>query len=140
MRDNYEDIRNFIVLHYKATERDDSEFWNYCRNMEIPDALAHAIEMWRAKARTFREGYDLFGVTSWVAVLLGQNIVPDGYDPIADALDPDRIATAMEQMRQAYLNTAQAMPTQRDFLARIMAPPAAPPPPEAAPFDWGAPA
>jgi tryptophan 7-halogenase len=126
LRDKYEDVRNFIVLHYKATERDDSSFWNYCRTMSVPDKLTHAIEMWRAKGRNFREGFDLFGTISWVAVLLGQNIEPDGYDPIADAMDENRIAEAMEAMRAGYLQTAQAMPSQREFLARIMAPEAMP--------------
>jgi tryptophan halogenase len=136
MQLKYEDIRNFIVLHYKATERDDSPFWDYCRTMDVPDGLNDALAMWRAKARTFRDGYDLFGATSWVAVLLGQRILPDGYDPIADSLDEGRIGEAMERYLRGYAETAQAMPTQREFLAQMFAPP---PPPEPAPFDWGAP-
>jgi tryptophan 7-halogenase len=121
MRAKYEDIRNFIILHYNATERDDSSFWNYCRTMAVPDELTRSIEMWRAKARSFREGHDLFGITSWIAVMLGQRILPDGYDPIADAMDETRVGAAMEQMRSGFLQTAQAMPSQREFLARIMA-------------------
>ena len=142
MKDKYEDVRNFIILHYNATERDDSAFWDYCRTMEVPEGLTHTVDLWRAKGRTFREGHDLFGITSWVAVLLGQHIWPDGYDPVADSLDEDRIAAALEQLRQAYRQTADALPTQREFLAQIMAPPppARPPAqPEPAPFDWGAP-
>ncbi|MEZ0242924.1 MAG: tryptophan halogenase, partial [Sphingomonas sp.] len=73
--------------------------------------------------------------TSWVAVLLGQHIWPDGYDPVADSMDENRIAEAMEQMRQGYLATAQAMPTQRDFLAMTLAQQA----PPVAPLDWGTP-
>ncbi|MBO9713436.1 tryptophan halogenase family protein [Sphingomonas sp.] len=120
MREKYEDIRNFIVLHYSATERSDSEFWNYCRTMPVPDTLTEVLELWKAKGRSFREGYDLFGITSWVAVLLGQRIEPEGYDPIADAFDDGRIATAMEEMRQGYFQTAQAMPSQGEFLAQIL--------------------
>ncbi|HYD36784.1 MAG TPA: tryptophan halogenase family protein, partial [Allosphingosinicella sp.] len=56
MQDVYEDVRDFIILHYKATRRDDSDFWNYCRTMEVPDSLAGKIELWRAKGRLFREG------------------------------------------------------------------------------------
>ena len=137
MQAKYEDIRNFIILHFNATVRDDSPYWDYLRTMAVPEGLTAAIEMWRAKGRAFRDGYDLFSVTSWAAVLLGQNIWPDGYDPIADAMDDAKIAEQMERMRQGYLQVAQAMPTQREFLDRINAPPA--PPPAAAPFDWGVP-
>jgi len=136
MQGKYEDIRNFIILHFNATTRDDSPYWDYLRTMEVPAGLTTTVDLWRAKGRSFREGFDLFGVTSWVAVLLGQNIWPDGYDPIADAMDENRIAEQMERMRAAYLQTAQAMPSQRAFLAMI----AAPPPPAASPLDWGVPA
>ena len=136
MKDKYEDIRNFIVLHFNATTRDDSPYWDYLRTMEIPEELAITLDLWRAKGRTFREGFDLFGITSWVAVLLGQNIWPDGHDPIADAMDENRVGEQMERMRQGYLQTAQAMPTQREFLRMIAAPP---PAPATVPFDWGVP-
>ena len=68
MQDVFEDVRDFIILHYKAVRRHDSEFWNYCRTMEVPDSLARKLELWRAKGRLFREGRELFGTASWVAV------------------------------------------------------------------------
>jgi tryptophan 7-halogenase len=126
MKDQMEDIRDFIILHYKATNRDDSEFWNYCRTMSVPDSLAGKMELFRAKGRTFREGFDLFTAASWVAVMLGQNFWPEGYDPIADALDDDKIAAMLEQLRTGYEQTAQAMPSQAEFIARCCAAPASP--------------
>ena len=121
MQDLFEDVRDFIILHYKATKRDDSEFWNRCRTMSIPDSLAHKIELFRAKARLFREGFDLFATTSWVAVFLGQHIVPEDYEPAADALDEDKVAAALEQMRNAYLDTARTLPTHGEFIAHACA-------------------
>src|SRR5215218_5427387 len=70
MQDVYEDARDFIILHYKVTRRDDSPFWNQCRTMTVPDGLARKIELWRAKGRVFREGRELFGTASWAAVML----------------------------------------------------------------------
>ena len=125
IRDLYEDIRDFIVLHYKATKRTDSDFWNHCRTMEIPDTLQHKIDLFRAKGRVFREGYELFGITSWVSVMLGQHIVPDDYEPTADALDEERVARALEEMRVAYLRTAEALPNHAEFVGATSA---APPP------------
>jgi tryptophan halogenase len=130
MQDLFEDVRDFIVLHYSATSRSDSEFWNHCRSMPIPDSLAQKMELWRAKGRIFREGLELFGTTSWVAVMLGQNIVPEDYEPAADALEPDRVAEAMENMRRQYSETAERLPSHGDFIAHTCAArnPAPPPP------------
>jgi tryptophan halogenase len=137
MRDLFEDVRDFVILHYHANDRDDSVFWNQCREMTVPDSLQRKIDLFRAKARVFREGFDLFATTSWVAVMLGQHVVPQEHEPAADALDEDRVSDALEQMRTGYFETAQAMPTHAEFIARCCAArPAAPPEPK--PFDFGA--
>ena len=136
MRDLFEDVRDFIILHYHATTRDDSDFWKQCRAMSIPDGLQHKIDLFRAKARVFREGFDLFATTSWVAVMLGQHIVPEEHEPAADALDEERVSAALEEMRIGYLETAQAMPTQAEFIARACA--ARPAEPALKSFDFGA--
>lgn len=116
MRELFEDIRDFIILHYKATQRDDSDFWRYVRDMDIPDTLKKKMELWRLHGRVFRENAELFTTPSWVAVMLGQNMWPERYDPIADTLDEDKVASAMLQMREAYERTAMQMPTQVEFL------------------------
>jgi tryptophan 7-halogenase len=123
MESAYDGIRDFIILHYKATARDDSEFWNYCRTMSIPDSLAHKIELFRTKGRVFRHDDELFTVPSWVAVMLGQNIVPERYDPIADALDEEKVAAAIEQVRAAFEQTAAQMPSHAQFIAQNCAAP-----------------
>ena len=122
----FEDVRDFIILHYNATNRTDTPFWNMVRTMSVPETLTRKVELFRAKGRSFREGVELFDVTSWVAVLLGQNVVPQGYDPIADALDEDRVAVALEQIRGSYLDTARAMPSHAEFIARCCAAPDVP--------------
>jgi tryptophan halogenase len=116
-----EDIRDFIILHYKVTRRADSEFWNYCRTMDVPDSLAEKIELWRAKGRVFREGCDLFGTPSWAAVLLGQGLVPDEVEPAAAAIDPALVAEALDKMRASYRQMAEHMPTHAEFIARACA-------------------
>ena len=116
-----EDIRDFVILHYHATQRTDSDFWNQCRTMSIPDSLRQKIELFREKGRSFRDGFELFSMPSWVAVMLGQNLWPEGYDPVADALDEDKIAQALEQIRLSYARTAQALPTHAEFIARCCA-------------------
>jgi tryptophan halogenase len=118
-----EDIRDFIILHYKVTRRADSEFWNYCRTMDVPDSLAEKIELWRAKGRVFREGRDLFGTPSWAAVLLGQGMVPEEVEPAAEAMDPALVTEALDKMRASYRQMAEHMPTHAEFIARACAAP-----------------
>ena len=119
MRELFEDVRDFIILHYKATQRDDTEFWRYVRNMDVPDSLARKIELWRLHGRVFRENAELFVADSWIAVMLGQNIWPQSYDAIADSLDPDRVATTMKQMRAAYKDTAEKLPSHEAFIRQL---------------------
>jgi len=116
----FEDVRDFIILHYHATKRDDSEFWNYCRTMTVPDSLTRKMELWRAKGRVFRDDAELFATASWVAVMLGQGVVPEDYEPIVDALDENKVASALEEMREANLRTAERLPFHAEFIAQIL--------------------
>ena len=110
MGDQYAAIRDFIILHYAATRRDDTPFWRHVGTMALPETLIRKLALFREKGRIFRYDDELFTVPSWVAVLLGQGIVPSGYDPIVDALDADRVAGALRQMRRGYAAAAAAMP------------------------------
>ena len=118
MGDAYTSVRDFIILHYHATRRDDSPFWRHVRTMAVPDSLTRKIALFREKARVFRYDDELFGVPSWVQVMLGQNIMPQGYDPVVDALDADRVADALRQMRTGYRRAAEALPGHAEFVAR----------------------
>jgi tryptophan halogenase len=113
-----EDIRDFVVLHYKATHRTDSEFWKMCQAMSLPDSLNNKIEMFRSKGRSFRDGFELFALPSWVAVMFGQDIWPQGYDPMADTLDEAQVNTAMEELRSSYDRAARALPSHAQFIAQ----------------------
>jgi tryptophan halogenase len=118
MQEVFEDVRDFIILHYKATRRQDSDFWNYCRTMDVPDRLESRLELWRSKGRIFREGAELFGTPSWVAVLLGQGIVPEDHEPAADAMDAAQLTDVIDRMRLSYRDTAEQMPSHAEFIAR----------------------
>lgn len=120
----YEQIRDFIILHYHATERTDSEFWNDCRTMAVPDSLQDKMELWRGKARIFREQNDLFTEDSWIAVLMGQRLVPAGFDPLARALAPQQTTQFLRQLRQIIHQTAVGLPSHADFIAHNCAAPA----------------
>jgi tryptophan halogenase len=111
-----EEIRDFLILHYKATERTDSEFWNYCRTMPIPDRLAEKIAVFENSGRCFRENEELFNDTSWFAVMIGQLKAPRRHDPVAELLTLEETRTRLEQIARAVANSADYMPLHSDFI------------------------
>ena len=121
MQEVFEDVRDFIILHYKSTRRDDFEFWNYCRTMDVPDKLGAKLDLWRSKGRIFRDGQELFGAPSWVAVLLGQGVVPQEQEPAVAAIDPAMAADTLDKMRESYRRMAEQMPAHADFIAQACA-------------------
>ena len=118
MQIEYERIRDFVILHYCATARDDAELWRYCRDMAIPDTLAYKIEQFRNSGRVVPYGGDLFAKTSWIAVFLGQDIWPLRYDPLVDRHDIDDIRRNMRHMRAVIRRAAEAAPRHGEFIAR----------------------
>ncbi len=119
MTAQYERIRDFLVLHYKATEREDSPFWHYCRHMAVPESLTWKIDHFRLASRIVLTPQDLFQPTSWLAVMLGQNIVPESYDPLADVIDYDEVAGRFAAMRAGVERAVQALPAHEAFLERL---------------------
>jgi len=112
----YDRVRDFLILHYHATERDDSPLWNYCRTMRIPDSLAHRMELFRTRASvvTYKDG--LFLEPSWLALFLGQRVMPRGYDSRVDALPPAEAALQLTRMRDNIKSALMRMPQHEDFL------------------------
>ncbi|WGL18359.1 tryptophan 7-halogenase [Microbulbifer bruguierae] len=111
-------IRDFLILHYRATARDDSAFWNYCRTMEIPDTLAQKIEQFRASGRIVRANSELFNELSWMEVMLGQGITPRGYHPLVDAMPEEMFAGRMREIKSVIERSVEAMPAHKQFIAR----------------------
>jgi tryptophan 7-halogenase len=114
----FERVRDFIVLHYHATERDDSPLWNYCRTMSIPDSLRQKLEMFRERGRIFRENNELFTETSWFAVMIGQGLRPRGYDPLVDLLTDDELSRRLAHIKDTIGKCVNTMPLHREFIAR----------------------
>ena len=117
-RIEYERVRDFIILHYKATERDDSPFWNHCRTMDIPDTLRHKMDLYRSNARFFREDNELFGELSWVQVMEGQRWHAQGYHPFADQRPAAELRAFIDNTRAVIGKCVEVMPTHADFIAR----------------------
>ncbi|MDZ7645497.1 MAG: tryptophan halogenase family protein [Woeseiaceae bacterium] len=114
----FDEVRDFIILHYKATERDDTEFWKYCRAMDVPDELARRIELFRRRGIASHSPAELFIETNWLAVYLGQGIVPAAYDPRADCLPAAETAKRLAGMRAHIRKAAESLPAHSATIAR----------------------
>lgn len=114
----YDRVRDFLILHYHATTRDDSEFWNHVRTMEVPDSLAGKMALWREAGRIEKYSDGLFYDASWIAVYIGQGWLPERHDPRAGMVDPARLKAAADRLRQEIAFEVSAMPAHREFLQR----------------------
>jgi len=114
----FEHIRDFVVLHYHATQRNDAPLWNHCREMSIPDSLRRKIELFKTHGRLFGEPDELFAQGSWFQVMQGQGLRPRGYSPMADVVEADDLHVFFEGIRQAILKCIEVMPSHEDFIAR----------------------
>lgn len=115
-REEFENIRDFIVLHYHVTQRDDSPFWNRCRTMEIPDTLKARLALWQEDARAYQLPHELFRVDSWASVLLGQRMPPRGYHQLAKMMPEQQLRDELARMRREIAELAAEMPTHPAFL------------------------
>jgi tryptophan halogenase len=112
----YDRVRDFLILHYHSTTRDDSDFWNHVRTMAVPDSLHDKIELFTQTGRVARYVNGPFLEPSWLAVFLGQGISPRHWDPRADAFDPRELSAAMDRLRAGIAATADKMPDHKEFI------------------------
>jgi tryptophan halogenase len=109
----HERIRDFLILHYKANTRQDAPLWDYCRNMEVPDTLRDKVELFRNCGRISLLDEEHFGEDSWLTLFLGQGIVPQSYDPLADVLQVDTVRAALAQVSSTIRAAVQTLPMCR---------------------------
>ena len=113
----YDRVRDFLILHYHATTRDDSPFWDHVRTYTVPDTLADKLELWRRTGRIAKYSDGLFYDASWIAVYLGQGLLPEAHDPRTQLPDAMQTARAMEHFAAAVKAEVDAMPSHRTYLA-----------------------
>ncbi len=113
-------VRDFLLLHYTQTERAGA-FWDHCRTMPLTDGLSEKLELFRAHGRILREDSELFPVSSWLSVFVGQSVIPRRHDPLVDGLDAAKVSAKLDEIRDAVLRCTKAMPTHQEFIDRHVA-------------------
>lgn len=116
-----EQIRDFLILHYKVTERRDSPFWRHCAALPLPPSLEQKIELFRETGRVFRKNEELFVENSWVQVMMGQGITPASYHPIAAKLSAEELDRFLAMLRDGVARTVAGLPDQQTYIASYCA-------------------
>ena len=117
-RTEWEGIRDFIILHFCANERTDTEFWKYCSAMEVPETLQRVIDHFRSSGRFVSPPTNLFKKSSWFAVFMGQFIEPAAYHPLVDSRPGVDAAAHFAAIANWVDRTVDAMPEHGNFIAR----------------------
>ena len=117
----FDRIRDFLVLHYNTTERDDSPFWNQCRNMAIPPELQANIDLFRDSGRFFRNGNEMFAEISWIQVMVGQGILPQAYHPLVDLVSEQDLQKFIASVGRTISDCVDVMPAHQAFIDRYCA-------------------
>jgi tryptophan 7-halogenase len=113
----WEHIRDFLILHYARNDRPES-FWKRCAEMAIPETLARKIALFEGKGRLFRYDDELFSDANWTAVMIGQGLIPKGYDALADTIDEVQMRHMVGRIEEVFRTTAQQMPNHAAFIDR----------------------
>jgi tryptophan 7-halogenase len=112
----WEQTRDFLICHYKLNQRDEP-FWKHCATMDVPASLARKMSLFKGRGRLFRYEDELFSDASWTAVMMGQGLMPDSHEPLAEALNAQEVADMVSRMAKLFDQAAQQMPTHADFIA-----------------------
>jgi tryptophan halogenase len=112
----YERIRDFIILHYHANSRTDSDFWRACANMAVPESLKARMDLFAESGLIFRDGAELFAEVAWLQVMWGQGIRPRSHSPLASNLTGERLAGYMRDLRTIMESHAAKLPAHTDFI------------------------
>lgn len=116
-----ERIRDFIILHYKVTHRDDTPFWNDRKKQPIPDSLAHRIELFEETGQIQQAEADLFQVSSWLQVMMGQGIKPKSHHKFARSMSDDKLRGMLNDLETNIARVVESMPSHKDFIDRYCA-------------------
>ena len=122
----YGRIRDFLILHYHATTRDDTAFWRQCRDMSIPTQLKDNIALFRDSGRFFRDAEEMFATVSWVQVMIGQGIDPRGYHPLVDQMPEQDLRRFMDGVSKVVASCVDSMPMHQVFIDRYCVAPGMP--------------
>jgi tryptophan halogenase len=125
MDEEIQHVRDFVILHYHATERRDSPYWRTVADMEIPDSLRHRIELFRETGNVYHVPLELFAENSWIQVMMGQGVAPRRHHPVADVMSLPDLRRFLDDIRVRARQTVDSIPPHMEYLRSYAPAPAA---------------
>jgi tryptophan halogenase len=116
MREEFLFVRDFIVLHYHVTEREDTPFWRQCKEMKIPETLQHRIDLFKESGRIFQKDNDVFAENSWSQVMLGQGLMPEEFHPIVNMMTDEELERFLVSIKASVNNMVDQLPSHQQFI------------------------
>jgi tryptophan 7-halogenase len=118
MREDYIYVRDFVIAHYKVSQRTDSSFWRYCKQMDVPESLQERLAHFSATGVPLVATHDIFKENNWVAMLIGQGLFPKDYHPYVDQLSLDELSTYVLGVKKTYEQAIHNMPAHAEFIKK----------------------
>jgi tryptophan halogenase len=112
-----ERARDFVILHYCTSRRDDSDFWKQNAQRELPDTVRHRLDLYRASGRIVQQRAEPFTDLDWFYIFEGAGVVPRDYDPLVDTVDFEQIKRLMLAISQKVTADVAAAPSHDSFFA-----------------------
>lgn len=112
----YELIRDFLILHYHRTDREDSEFWRYCKHMSVPESLAEKMKLFSSNGLLYKDAEDLFRESSWVQVMVGQGLVPKSFHAMANRISSEQLSNFLSDVKKLIARATNDLPQHQDFI------------------------
>ncbi|MET8544778.1 tryptophan halogenase family protein [Kitasatospora sp. NPDC004799] len=115
-------VREFLVLHYVAAKRTDTQYWRDTKTRAIPDGLAERLELWKHQlpdSETVFPYYHGLPPYSYMCVLLGMGGIEVAHSPALDLTDGAAAEREFAQIREKTERLVSALPKAYDYFARM---------------------
>lgn len=122
INDSIDGIREFLIVHYRASDRTDTQYWRDTKTLKMTDALEERMKIWKARLpapRNIFQPYHGFEAYSYSCILLGMNYEPEAYHPVLDVRDEAKARAMFRTIREKSARLVQSLPSQYEYLKHM---------------------
>jgi tryptophan halogenase len=79
------------------------------------------MALFKNSGRVFKPQDDVFSENSWVQVMMGQGLMPEGYHNIADAMTREQLGQYLGQLEAQVAQQIAGLPTHEGYVQQLLA-------------------